>query len=393
MKPNLLFHSNAPHVGTGYGQQCALFIERLKHHYNLAVSAFYGVLGAPIAWNGVPIFPGLERTYGNEAITQHANIHFDGDLRNGLVVSLMDVWVLDPAVWRQFNYAPWVPIDHEPCPPPISAFLHDSLSVPIAMSRFGERMLRDAGLDPLYVPHGIDTTVYKPVPKAEAREATGMPADAFIVGMVAANKGNPSRKCFAEALEAFKHLHDRHDDARLYLHTEITGMVDGVDLPALMDNVGLPRSAVMFADQYRTMFYPFAQDRMAQVYSSLDVLLAPSAGEGFGIPVVEAQACGVPVIVSDFSAQPELVGAGWLVKGQRKYTPLMSWQFNPDVADIYDALRCAYAQRDMDKSEQARAHALKYDIARVMDEFMLPALRTAAERFEERQPVTLKAAA
>jgi glycosyltransferase involved in cell wall biosynthesis len=210
MPTNLLWHSNAAHSPTGYGQQTALFCDRLKDHYELGISAFYGIEGAPIKWNGVPTYPGIGSTYGNEAIRDHAHVHFDGDLRNGLVVTLMDVWVLDPGIWRHMNVACWVPVDHEPCPPPVAQFFYDSGAVPIAMSRFGERMLRDTGLDPLYVPHGVDTSVYKPVPKAKARKATGLPADKFVVGMVAANKGNPSRKCFDEAFRAFKAFHDTH---------------------------------------------------------------------------------------------------------------------------------------------------------------------------------------
>jgi glycosyltransferase involved in cell wall biosynthesis len=391
MTSNLLWHSNAPHSPTGYGTQTALFCARLKDHYdNLGISAFYGLEGAPIKWNGVPVYPGIGSTYGNETIREHAGVHFDGDLRNGLVVTLMDVWVLDPGIWRRMNTCCWVPVDHEPCPPPIAAFFHESGAVPIAMSRFGQTQLRNAGLDPLYMPHGVDCDVYKPQNKAKSRKATGMPADAFIVGMVAANKGNPSRKCFAEAFEAFKLLHDRQPEARLYLHTELSGKFDGVNLPQLIDAVGLPREAVMFADQYRVVHYPFPPEKMAQIYSTFDVLLMPSAGEGFGIPAIEAQACGVPLIVSDFSAQPELVGAGWLVKGQRTYTPLKAFQFRPDIPDIYDALRRAYAVPRNSLRDKARKFAERYHVDRVMDEHMLPALKAVEARFSAQEPVTIQ---
>jgi glycosyltransferase involved in cell wall biosynthesis len=391
MDNNLLWHSNAPHAPTGYGAQTALFAPGINEHYNLGISAFYGLEGAPITWNKIPIYPGIGQTYGNEAIQDHARVHFEGDRRDGLVVTLMDVWVLDPVIWREMNVACWVPIDHEPCPAPISGFFHGSQSVPIAMSRFGETMLRNAGLDPLYVPHGVDTSVYKPHPKKESRKSLGLPEDAYIVGMVAANKGNPSRKCFAEAIEAFKSFRAEHPEAILYMHTEIAGRFDGVNLPELIDNVGLSRDAVMFPDQYRVVYYPYPPERMARTYSSMDVLLMPSAGEGFGIPAIEAQACGVPVIASDFSAQPELVGAGWLVSGQKRYTPLKAWQFQPDVADILDALRRSYvSDRDV-LAERATAFAAKYDSTHVLEEFMLPALAECFERFDARTPLKVAA--
>lgn len=387
----LLWHSNAPHAGTGYAQQTALFLPRLAERYEVGCSCFYGVEGGVIPWNGIPLYPGIGSTYGNETILDHARVHFGPELRSGLVVTLMDVWVLSAPVWRQLNVASWVPVDHEPTPDPVARFFQDTGAVPLAMSRFGERQLRAAGFDPLYCPHAVDTNVYRPLDRAEAREATGIPADAFVIGMVAANKGNPSRKCFAEAILAFKRFHARHPEARLYLHTEATGRFDGVNLPRLIAAADVDPDTVIFPDQYRVVHFPFEAATMAKIYSSFDVLLAASAGEGFGIPVIEAQACGVPVIVSDFSAQPELVGAGWLVEGAKTYTPIGSWQIRPSVDDIVDALRQAYGQT-REHRLKARKFALDYDVYRVFDDYMLPALAKIAERYADREPVKLAAA-
>lgn len=395
-KPPLLWHSNAPWASTGYGNQTALFAERLMEHYNLSISAFFGLEGNILPWKGIPVLPGIGSTHGNEVITDHVDTVFAADRRAGLVVTLMDVWVLDPAIWSQFDVASWVPVDHEPVPDPVRDFFLDSGAVPIAMSRFGETELRKAGLDPLYCPHGVDTKVYRPRDKQESREKTGFPQDAFVVGMVAANKGNPSRKCFQEAFQAFRLLNEKHPEARLYLHTEITGRFNGVDLLALANSIGIPASALNICDQYRTVHFPCTGEVMSEIYSSCDVLLSPSAGEGFGIPVVEAQACGVPVIASDFSAQKELCGAGWLVDGTRQYTPIGSWQFRPDVPDIFDALRQAYAaspEQRKQTSAKAREFALGYDADHVLTEYMLPALEEASERFAARKPTELKVAA
>jgi glycosyltransferase involved in cell wall biosynthesis len=394
-RPKLLWHSNAPHSPTGYGSQTALFTPHLAEHYELGISAFYGVEGNIVHFNDIPVYPGIGQTYGNECIAAHTDVHFANDRRGGLVVTLMDVWVLDPQIWSLFNVASWVPVDHEPCPPPVASFFQHSHAVPVAMSRFGQKQLEGAGLEPLYVPHAVDTSVYAPQDKAEAREKLNMPKDAFIVGMVAANKGNPSRKCFSEAFQAFKLFRDDHPEALLYLHCELSGRFDGVNLPELMDACGLAREAVLFADQYRVVHFPFSRKAMAQVYSSLDVLLNPSAGEGFGIPVLEANACGVPAIVSDFSAQPEVCGSGWKVSGRKWYTPLKAWQFTPDVEDIHDALRRCYARAEAQVAQDAEkgiTHAAGYDINVVMAEHMLPALSECYERFDAQKPQELVAA-
>jgi glycosyltransferase involved in cell wall biosynthesis len=51
------------------------------------------------------------------------------------------------------------------------------------------------------------------------------------------------------------------------------------------------------------------------VYADADLLLMPSLHEGFGLPALEAMACGTPVIASNQGSLPEVVGeAGLLVE-------------------------------------------------------------------------------
>ena len=57
-----------------------------------------------------------------------------------------------------------------------------------------------------------------------------------------------------------------------------------------------------------------AQDTLPYYYSAADVLVMPSHYESFGMVALEAMACGVPVIASDVSVMPEIVGeAGELI--------------------------------------------------------------------------------
>jgi glycosyltransferase involved in cell wall biosynthesis len=108
----------------------------------------------------------------------------------------------------------------------------------------------------------------------------------------------------------------------------------------------------------------------------MDVLLATSDGEGFGVPTVEAQACGVPVIVSDFAASAELVGDGWVVGGQPLYDNSQGAFFNiPSVPLIVQALEEAY-KRGKGKSKKAIQFAQQFDHDSVWENNWLPALKT-----------------
>ena len=151
-----------------------------------------------------------------------------------------------------------------------------------------------------------------------------------------------------------------------------------------------------FPDQYRYQFDPFPDEHLADVYSSLDVLLNPSMGEGFGLPVLEAQACGVPAIVTDFTAMSEVCGAGWKVGYDRVWTPMRAWQAWPNVDEIVESLEACYALADADRRElaaRAREHALAYDADRVLEEHWLPALAEIEQRLADRRPLTIAARA
>jgi len=141
------------------------------------------------------------------------------------------------------------------------------------------------------------------------------------------------------------------------------------------------------------MFDPYPAATMGKIYSSMDVLLNPAMGEGFGIPVLEAAACGVPAIVTNFSAMPEVCGAGWHVACRPYWTGQNSWMATPDVEDIVKALESCYRMPQGAReqlSEKARVHALKYDVHRVLEEYWLPALKVIEQRFALQASVTIR---
>ncbi len=57
-----------------------------------------------------------------------------------------------------------------------------------------------------------------------------------------------------------------------------------------------------------TIAYNLSNEEVLQKYISADVLLFPSTFEGFGMPILEAQAVGRPVITSNVASMPEVAG-------------------------------------------------------------------------------------
>jgi glycosyltransferase involved in cell wall biosynthesis len=189
-----------------------------------------------------------------------------------------------------------------------------------------------------------------------------VPADAYLVGIVAANYGTKvyDRKGFGDMAHAMALLMEQRPDAYLYLHT-LLETADGFNLPRLLEYKGVPTDRVRFADQYAIKKQAIDDSMMAGIYTSFDVLLATSRGEGFGIPVIEAQACGTPVIASNWTAQAELVGdvwtqsrglgsyrtpSGWLVRVDPDYDWRQGADFGkPQIGPILVALNEAYERR------------------------------------------------
>lgn len=386
----ILWHSNAPWAATGYGNQTSMFAPRFKDAgHEVDISAFYGLHGRAVGSpEGITVHPGFADAYGNDMIVRHAKWAFDDDLSTGWIIALMDAWVLNPTICAAdgANVAVWAPVDHDPAPERVVEFFKASGAVPVAMSLHGKAQLEAAGLEPLYVPHGVDTDALKPINRIDARKSIGLPEEAFVVGMVAANKDNPSRKAFPECLAAFKAFREKHEDAVLYLHTEATGVIGGVNLVNLVKNMGIPQEAVNYAPQYLYATGKLDASFMRKAYGAMDVLLSPSYAEGFGIPIIEAQACGTPVIAQDFTAMSQVAEVGWKVGGQRFYTPQESWQQVPDIEQIVWALDESYTSATRMR-EAAREFALGYDADRVMQDHWAPVLADLESRLPQEAEV------
>jgi glycosyltransferase involved in cell wall biosynthesis len=184
---------------------------------------------------------------------------------------------------------------------------------------------------------GYDTSVYHPLPpeSVEAfRREKGLPERFwFFLGTL------EPRKNLITLIEAYAAL---PPSERLPLVLAGGKGWDYEDVFAAVERYNL-HTEVKFPG------YIPPQD-MVLWYNSAEVFIYPSVFEGFGLPVLEAMACGTPVIVSDASSLPEVVGGAGMKLPPR------------DTAAWTEALRRAYhdaAWRE-DASSRGLTEAARY---------------------------------
>lgn len=381
------FWSNSPGVSTGYGVQAKLVVDRLKRHgLDVAALSNYGLDGRfedlNTPYGKVPHYPRGFDGYSNDVAP---NDHLDWAKKHpdlaDLMITLFDVWVFrNPKFDEIRKIASWVPIDHITIPPMVEAWLRRDNVHPIAMAPNGAKLMEQRGIEHSYIPHAVDTRVFKATDKLPDGQSVVdyfASKDKFVVGMVAANKasGMVHRKSYSENILAFSIFKQKHPDAVLYIHTEPLGMTAGWNLIELIAACGLSKDDVMFPDpqDYR---FGVSDQMMAALYSGMDVLLAPSMGEGFGVPTMEAQACGTRVIGSGWAATADLVSEdGWLVDGQPQWDSAQkSWWQIPKVPSIVSALEAAY-DKGKTRSTVSRDFAKDFDVEKVWFESWMPTLK------------------
>jgi len=389
----IAWYSNACHIPSGYGMQTAQVVHQMAADgHEVAITANHGASVLMNCAHGHPIFPeGLMR-YSIDAAPDNMKGWIDD--KPGFGVVLFDLWpLLGVQGFNDINLACWTPVDHDPAPPMVAKFLLDGGHHAIAMSRFGEARLLDAGVrreNLTYIPHGIDTKLFSDRGKG-ARTAMGIPEDCFLVVTNAANRGRiPIRKGFGEMADAMSKFMKDRPDVFWMIHTEPNGHSEGVNIPRLVASLGIDTQRVRYPHpvHFRN---GIPQDAIAQMYSAADVQLLTSMGEGFGIPAVESQACGTPVIVSDFSAQTELVGAhGTAVPVQRVWDEYQASFFGiPNVAAIVTALQEVYEDTKAGKVDRAAvaAEMWRYDQTKLYEASWKPLIELMTARKRPGEPL------
>jgi len=288
-------------------------------------------------------------------------------------------------VLRELPVALWLPADCRPMSAADRGVVEASGAQLLAMSKFGLARFRDAGFtNALYSPHGISMDTWRiPEDKATLRAAHGISPDTFVIGVNAANN-DAIRKAPAEMMLAFAKFLRSHPDSLLWLHTAVH-CDGGQDLEFLAESLGIT-DRVKVADQYRYAAGLTQPADLSDWYGMCDVLLAATYGEGFGLPIIEAKACGIPVITTRCSSMEELNPDGIQVDGQPFWNGVhRAWWIGPSVRELAAAFETTWEQRGDVDPVKIRESVAHYDVDIVGENFMRPAIDVLLERMAARR--------
>lgn len=373
----LLFHSNAPWLKTGYGQQTAIWAPRLARlGHDVAIHGYAGAQHLTVEWEGITVYPaGTTNSIGMDAIGYWFEQH-----QADLVISLCDAWALSPKMMALMPSVCWTPVDAEPLSQGLIDFFAETGARPLAMSEYGRRIFAEGGVDAPCIPHGLPMDLFRPPEDRDAlREASGFGPETFVVGINQANRSG-LRKALPEQIGAFARFHERHPDSKLLLHMAMDHP-KGQDLPLLLRKLGIGEGVAFFPDQGVYAGGVIGMEDMPAIYGAADVWMGCAMAGGFELPLLEAQACGTPVIATRGSAMTEVAGEhSWLAGGQPFWVEERHEGFwtMPFIHEIDRCLEEAWQAREDGSIEErrklSREHALQYDADRLLETHWKPFL-------------------
>lgn len=212
------------------------------------------------------------------------------------------------------------------------------------ISHYGVEAYRRAGVHEVkpLIP-GVDLSIFSKQSMAK-REATRAllkyDTEDFVVGTMAMNQG---RKAISLMLTAFFNVAKSYPGLKMKYHLDMDRVSPaGWDIPSLCAQYNWDMDLLTFRDQVNEI--PL-EDR----YNMLDAHMVIAHREGYGLPLVEAMACGVPSIAMDYCSGREITQGHGILIPVIDYAVPGTWGGAEDHFPDMDALELALLNLAEDK--------------------------------------------
>lgn len=355
-KPRILFCNEFSELATGYAVYGKEILKRLHNSGKYIVGEFASYCenrdpkASNIPWVLYPNNPYPEelKQFESNPVNQFGSWRFSDvllDFKPDLVFSIRDPWMDDfisNSPLRNYYHWAWMPtVDSAPQNDAWFELYQDCDGI-FGYTDWGLEVLKKQSNNKLNlleaIPPGTEDFFQPVKDKAKHRSNMGLDENLFIVGSVMRNQ---KRKLYPDLIESFANYLqkckesgnlDLYKRSYLYLHT--TYPDNGWDIPYLLKEHGVVgKTLVTYICNNCQLCYPsFFQDGLtgcvrcgklsatmpstsravpreflAAVTNLFDVYVQYSIAEGFGLPVMEAAHCGIPLIVSNYSGLEDFV--------------------------------------------------------------------------------------
>jgi glycosyltransferase involved in cell wall biosynthesis len=406
-----LVGSEASYLNTGYASYGRELIKRLiaTGKYEVAEISCYGAADderrKTIPWKNYPIAPSrsdsddMKKMYGSNPSNQFGAWRFERiclDFKPDVVIMQKDPWMdswVKHSPYRPFFSWAWAStVDSSPQSPEwINQFADADYFY--TLSEWAEGVIREQAGDSVNLIGSVTMSAadeFQPVPnKAAHRLAMGLDPDWKIIGTVMRNQ---RRKLFPDLLEAFsKYLSFTGDkDTYLYCHTSYPD--NGWDLPQLMMKYGISsrvlftysceecssltigkfsdtvkqcRSCKKYAAKPCSVSSGATTEELAKIFNLFDLYIQCANSEGMGISQMEAAACAVPIMSTDYSAMESIVRKlnGYPIPVKTKVLELETGCYRaiPDIDEIVSYWKMFFGLSGEDRLEAGRKARSAYE--------------------------------
>jgi glycosyltransferase involved in cell wall biosynthesis len=371
----IVWLSQSPTVPTGLGTVTRHVCPGLAargHHVSILEWSPKPREAQPTCWQNCMLYP--IRSLAAEQLLNDLR-----QLQPDILITLAEAaWVkyvanLAIADFMQTAGIPWVlyyPLDSDMGKNRLPRRLVDLLKpadLPVAMSRYSRDVTLANGVEPAYIPHGVDTKVFQPpTDKDVAKRSFGYKGKFVMLS----DARNQPRKMLPRTLEIFRRFAANKNDVILHLHCDPDDPAARTpdyyyDLQSDIAFLNLTEKVSLNRDINMSIPRGIPLEQLAEIYQAADVHLLASWGEGFGLPTLQAAAAGVVPFASDYSASRELVlGHGEAIR----VCHFLVDQFGLrraliDIEDAVNKLERLYQDRQLlaSKAQNSREFALSYD--------------------------------